>query len=236
MSSGNSLELRRISKMRGGRQVLSEISLLVEPGQNLTILGPSGSGKTSLLRLCNCLDTPDSGQVLLGGVDVKGQDVIELRRRVAMVFQAPTMFDGTVRYNVGYGPRLAGEQAEPEELLRLVGLNNALLDRPAAELSVGQKQRVELARALANKPEVLLMDEPTSGLDIASANRILDLVSDLKQRLGVTVLFVTHLLEQAQRLADRVGLLVEGRLHKVEEKALFFSRDLTELHSLFEEQ
>jgi putative ABC transport system ATP-binding protein len=235
-SDGVCLELRDVGLSRNGSPILSGVSLKVRAGENLTILGPSGSGKTSLLRLMNRLEDADEGAIRLGGRDIRTLDPIGLRRSVGIVFQTPVMLDGTVADNIGYGPTLAGIRCEPSALMETVGLEPALLERPAERLSVGQKQRVELARALANGPELLLLDEPTSGLDVGSAGRILDLITELQRSLSLTVVFVTHLLDQAERLADRVGLLVRGELDRLQPRDQFFSQDRAELHGLFDRQ
>ena len=165
------------------------------PADGLTaIVGPSGSGKTTLLRLLNRLDDPDGGCVLLDGRDVKDYDVLELRRRVQLVGQVPVPFAGTVADNVG---------EEWEDLLPRVGLLPALATRPADVLSVGEAQRMCLARALARHPEALVLDEPTSALDTSSKAGVERLVRSLADD-GLTVVMVTHDPRQATELADRV--------------------------------
>jgi putative ABC transport system ATP-binding protein len=158
------------------------------------MVGSSGSGKSTLLRLLNRLDDPDSGEVLLDGRDVRDYDVLALRRRVQLVGQVPVPFPGTVVDNVG---------EEYEELLPRVGLPLALAGRPADVLSVGEAQRMCLARALALHPDCLLLDEPTSALDTASKAGIERLVRSLADD-GLTVVMVTHDPRQAAELADRV--------------------------------
>ena len=171
------------------------------PADGLTaIVGPSGAGKTTLLRLLNRLDDPDAGEVMLDGRDVRSYDVLELRRRVQFVGQVPVTFPGTVAANVG---------PEVESLLGRVGLEPALVDRDADRLSVGEAQRMCLARALSRHPECLLLDEPTSALDTASKAGIEALVRTLADE-GLTVVMVTHDLRQAGELADRT-LTVGGR-------------------------
>ena len=166
------------------------------PAQGLTALvGPSGVGKTTLLRLLNRLDDPDHGQVVLDGRDVREYDVLELRRRVQYVGQVPVTFAGSVADNVG--------SPDPASLLDRVGLSPALLDRPADLLSVGEAQRMTLARALALGPDCLLLDEPTSALDSVSRVGVERLVRGLADG-GLTVLMVTHDPSQASDLADRV--------------------------------
>ena len=170
------------------------------PADGLTaIVGPSGAGKTTLLRLLNRLDDPDAGDVLLDGRDVRSFDVLELRRRVQYVGQVPVTFPGTVSENVG---------AEVEMLLARVGLPPALAVRDADRLSVGEAQRMCLARALARSPECLLLDEPTSALDTTSKAGVEALIRALADD-GLTVVMVTHDPRQAAELADR--LLRVGR-------------------------
>ncbi|MGH9222603.1 MAG: ABC transporter ATP-binding protein [Acidimicrobiales bacterium] len=165
------------------------------PADGLTALvGPSGSGKTTLLRLLNRLEDPDAGLVLFDGKDVRDYDVLELRRRVQLVGQVPVPFAGTVLDNVG---------ERWEELAERVGLRAALAQRPADVLSVGEAQRMCLARALAHSPDCLVLDEPTSALDTSSKAGIERLVRSLADD-GLTVVMVTHDVRQAEELADRV--------------------------------
>lgn len=166
----------------------------VIPAEGLTaIVGPSGAGKTTLLRLLNRLDDPDGGVVLFEGRDVRDYDVLDLRRRVQSVGQVPVTFPGTVADNVG--PATPG-------LLERVGLDPALATREADRLSVGEAQRMALARSLALQPEVLALDEPTSALDTASKGGIERLIRELADS-GLTVVMVTHDPRQAE-LADHV--------------------------------
>jgi putative ABC transport system ATP-binding protein len=180
-------------------------------------MGPSGSGKSTLLRLLNRLDEPDEGEVRLDGSPLPSLPVRELRRRVVLVGQQPAPFPGTVDENIAYGPRLQGLAASEvarrvRDTLQKVGLPDDLRLRPADRLSVGQQQRVCLARALALQPEALLLDEPTAPLDPASAGGILKLVRGLQQDTGLTVVYVTHRLADAQFLGGNVLFLSEGVL------------------------
>jgi putative ABC transport system ATP-binding protein len=162
--------------------IVAGFSAAVPAGRLTVIVGPSGAGKTTLLRLLNRLDDPDAGAVLFGGRDVRSYDVLDLRRRVQVVGQVPVTFPGTVADNVG------GDTAA---LLARVGLNPALAGREADRLSVGEAQRMCLARSLALDPEVLALDEPTSALDTASKAGIEALIVGLA-RSGLTVVMVTH--------------------------------------------
>ena len=158
------IEARRLCLARGGREVLRDVSLVVPSGLVTALLAPSGAGKSTLLRCLNRLVAPDSGEVLLQGQDILELEPRVLRRRVGLVAQVPVMLPGTVRDNVLYAidePR-AGQA---EQALRAANLDPAFAERPARELSGGERARVALARALAREPEVLLLDEPTAALD-----------------------------------------------------------------------
>lgn len=198
------------------RRVLDGVSLRVNAGEIYGVIGPSGSGKTTLLRVMNALDTPDEGAVLLDGQDTREMDVVGVRRRIGMVFQVPALFRGTVGENVSFALRIAGVgRAEMEkrahECLDLVGLPRSFLDRAATKLSLGEQQRAAIARALVAEPEVVLMDEPTSALDPGAASRILTLAQSLNRETGLTVVFVTHLMEQARGICQRALVLIRGR-------------------------
>ncbi len=214
-------------------QVIQDVSFSMPKGEILALMGPSGSGKSTLLRMINRLEDPTAGQINLFGTDISSLDVRELRRRVGMVFQTPALIAGTVADNVSYGPRLRQEDCDPGEYLDLVQLERDLLNRPATALSVGQQQRMCIARALANHPEVLLLDEPTSALDQTAANTVLDLVCRLNRELGLTVIMVTHLMEHARAVGTQAVLLVRGA--KIEEGPAdaFFASPATEIGRRF---
>ena len=188
------------------RDVVAEV-----PDAGITALvGPSGSGKSTLLRLCNRLEVPTAGRVLLRGRDVATTDPLRLRRQVGMVFQRPTPFPGTVRDNL----RVAApdiSDADARETLESAELPAAFLDRTATELSGGEAQRVCLARTLLTQPEVLLMDEATSSLDPASRHALERLARRLSDR-GVRVLWVTHDFAQVRRVADHVLVVLDHRV------------------------
>lgn len=213
--AGIEFTLNNLSLQRNGHTILSDVSLRVAASEIICLLGPSGGGKSSLLRCLNLLTQPPPDTVFLDGEDVTTLDVVHVRQRVGMVFQAAALFPGTIADNVAYGPGLHKESlshAEIVELLTLADLNPELADRPADALSGGQAQRVSLARALANRPDALLLDEPTSALDPGAVRRIEETVVRLRDTLGITVLWVTHNIDEARRVADRVYLLVDGRV------------------------
>jgi ABC-type methionine transport system ATPase subunit len=207
----------------GGVEILKEINAHFPEGSISAVVGPSGAGKSTLLRAINRLVEPSEGEVYLDGRPTSGMDPLELRRRVGMVFQLPALFGDTVEDAVLYGARLAGKKADASKLLGVVGLDASLSGREPESLSVGQQQRVSIARALTLEPEVLLMDEPTSALDEAARNRIEDLVGELNADLGLTIVLVSHDLAQVERVADRVVLLAAGRSEGEWGKEEFFS-------------
>jgi putative ABC transport system ATP-binding protein len=194
------------------------------PGGGITaVVGPSGAGKSTLLRAVNRLIEPTAGEVYLNGEPTSRMDPLGLRRRVGMVFQLPAFFGATVEEATLYGARLAERDAEAGRLLEMVGLEVSLLGRAPQALSVGEQQRVSIARALALEPEALLMDEPTSALDEAARRRIEELIRELNASLGLTIVVVSHDLDQVERVADRAVVLAAGRSEGEWSKEEFFS-------------
>jgi putative ABC transport system ATP-binding protein len=183
------------------------------PDGGLTVVaGPSGSGKSTLLRLCNRLEVPSEGTVLCRGEDVTARDPLVLRREVAMVFQRPVTFAGTVLDNLREADP-GCDEARGAELLERAGLAASFLARDAGELSGGEAQRAVLARALATDPHVMLMDEPTSALD-AAATTVLERLARQLVEDGTPVIWVSHSQEQLRRLADFVLLIADGRVDR----------------------
>ena len=197
-----------------GQELLSGISFEVKSGERVAIFGPSGAGKSTLIRLLNRLDEPTAGTVVLQGEDYRKIPPRQVRRRLGLVMQQPYLFPGTVADNLRFGPQAQGETLSDERvghLLKGVDLEG-YADREVSTLSGGEAQRVNLARTLANEPEVLLLDEPTSSLDVKARQEVeatLQAVLDARQ---VTCLLVSHDREQVQRMADRVLMLKSGHL------------------------
>jgi putative ABC transport system ATP-binding protein len=195
-----------------GADRLHNLSFEVADDGITTVTGPSGSGKSTLLRLCNRLVVADGGVVRLRGVDVASIDPLALRRTVGLVLQRPVAFAGTVAENLREARPFDGSVGALGATLERVGLDAALLDRPADELSGGELQRVCLARTLLTEPTVLLLDEPTSSLDEQSAERVERTICELV-RGGLRALWVTHDAAQARRVGVRnVALAAGGRL------------------------
>jgi putative ABC transport system ATP-binding protein len=199
-------ELEAVTASRAGRVVFQDLSAALTDGAT-GIVGPSGIGKSTLLRLLNRLADPVVGSVRYRGRDLRELDVLQLRREVGLVPQLPALLDGTVADNVLFGPRLASRAADVGASLRLAGLDPGFAERRADALSVGEQQRVMLARTLALQPSVLLLDEPTSALDETTKAAIEGTLCELRERLGLSFVLVTHDLNQAGRLADRILML-----------------------------
>jgi putative ABC transport system ATP-binding protein len=206
-------ELDGVTLARGSRTVLADVSCGLPEGASC-VAGPSGSGKSSLLRLLNRLADPVSGAVRYRGADVRERDPLGLRREVGLVPQLPALLPGTVAENLTYAAGLdgarSGDGPDVPRLLELAGLGADYADRDADRLSVGEQQRAMLARTLAVEPSVLLLDEPTSALDERARDAIESTLRDLRARLGLSLVLVTHDLEQARRMSDWVVRFDEG--------------------------
>jgi tungstate transport system ATP-binding protein len=204
--------LRGVTQAYGGRTVLAVDALDVRPGEILAIVGPSGAGKSTLLRLLGFLETPSGGELAFRGRP--GAQPLDARRAVTMVFQRPALFSASVAENVAYGLRVRGvrdARARVTAALDEVRLAEHA-GAPAARLSGGELQRAALARALVIEPAVLLLDEPTANLDPYNVGVIEEAVRRRNREHGTTVVLVTHNVFQAQRLATRAALLLDGRL------------------------
>ncbi len=202
---------RRIGHTDNTRIIIDSVSFDFERQKIYTILGPSGAGKSSLLRLINRLDEPTGGEVTLEGKPQCDYSPCDLRRKVGYLFQTPHLFPGSVRDNLLYACSDLSEE-EIRTLAEQSHLKTEMVDRSADALSVGEKQRVALARLLATKPTLALLDEPTSALDPAHTAGIESLIRELANQRGLTVIMVTHTPEQALRMGGESLLLVSGRL------------------------
>ncbi len=223
--TGPLYRLRSLSKDYGGPFRLDIDALEIHPGQVVSLLGPTGSGKSTLLRLLAGLEPPGGGRSWFEGRPFDGRGLAPRDlRRITMVFQTPRLLTGTVRANVEYGLRLRGlrgRSAEVDGWLHRLGLGK-LASQSARTLSGGQSQLVALARALAIRPDVLILDEPTAHLDPAHVALVEEVIGEDHRDRNTTVIWATHNLFQARRVADRVGLLLDGELVETARTPVFF--------------
>jgi tungstate transport system ATP-binding protein len=215
------IRITGLSRRAGVKTILESIDLEIHKGEIFTFIGPSGSGKTSLLRLIDLLDKPTTGTIKFDGIDTAASNSVRLsiRRRMAMVFQKPAVLNTTVVNNVAFGLKFRDiEKSEVDsrvhEALNIVGLLH-LADRKAVTLSGGEMQRVAIARALVTRPEVLLLDEPTANLDPVNTELIENLIKHIHQRFHTSIILSTHDMIQGQRLADRIGVIMNGRIAQI---------------------
>jgi osmoprotectant transport system ATP-binding protein len=215
------IQVTGLTRRYGEALAVDDVSFRVEPGQVLALVGDSGSGKTTTLKMINRLVAPDAGQVLVEGRDAALLEPHALRRSIGYVFQGIGLFPHmTVAENVAVPLRLLGlaperSDARVAELLALVELDAALARRSPAALSGGEQQRVGVARALASSPRVMLLDEPFGALDPLTRDRLQRSFDDLRRRLALTAVFVTHDMAEALILADRIGVMRDGRLVQI---------------------
>ncbi|WP_224957002.1 ABC transporter ATP-binding protein [Geomonas subterranea] len=198
--------------------LLDAVSFSAKAGEITAIIGPSGGGKSTLIRLINRLTEPSQGRISVGGTDISTMDPLELRRQVALVPQKPFMFEGTVLDNLQIPFRYrhetppAAQSSEVAEVLALARLDRELLERDARSLSLGQQQRVGVARALITKPRVLLLDEPTSALDRRTSDALAATLREICHGKNLTMIMVTHDLRLTEKVADYCFYLEAGRI------------------------
>ncbi len=213
----NILDINDLKKSLEGTPVLKSIDLDVRLGEVMGLLGPSGSGKSTLLRCLNRIIEADSGDIFYKEKDLKEYPPSELRKEVVLVPQESVMFSGTVFDNVAYGPSIEGDVNKEHILncIRDAGLSSDFEEREAEKLSGGEKRRVALARALALEPEVLLLDEPTSGVDPKKKEEVERSILNFSDKRDLTVIWVTHDLDQAKRVSTRIANLRDGRIRGI---------------------
>jgi len=230
MNTGVAVELNDLTRVYGTVKALDGLTLHIEPGELVALLGPSGCGKTTALRILAGLDEATSDTVSVGGQDVS--KVPANKRDMGMVFQAYSLFPHlTVLDNVAFGLKMRGKAksertSQAGDMLDLVGLS-AHKHKYASELSGGQQQRVALARALAIQPRVLLLDEPLSALDAKVRAQLRDEIRRVQLEVGTTTLFVTHDQEEALAVADRVGVMSQGKLEQLAAPADLYANPAT---------
>ncbi len=211
------IEMRNVSAAYGDNEVLRQISLAVDMGEFLVVIGPSGCGKTTLLKLINGLVVPTKGEVFVAGERLSDCDLTALRRKIGYAVQGAKLFPHlTVEDNICYVPCLERKmtkeekQALTEKMLAMAELSPELASRFPSQLSGGQKQRVGIARAMAAQPDILLMDEPFGAVDEITRRTLQEELSVLQKKTGITIVFITHDIEEAFNLGSRILIMKDG--------------------------
>ncbi len=218
------IEIKDLAKIyhtdHGEFKAIEHINLTIEDGDIFGIIGMSGAGKSTLLRCINLLERPTDGAILIDGRDItglSGKELLQLRRQIGMIFQRfNLLMQRTVEANVSYPLEICGmpkpqRKKRVEELLELVDLTSKAKNYPV-QLSGGQQQRVSIARALANRPSILLCDEPTSALDSLTTNSLLELLKDINAKLGVTIVIITHEMSVVDKICNKVAVINDSRI------------------------
>ena len=216
------IEMKNISKKVGNKVILDDISLKIDEGSFVVFIGPSGCGKTTTLKLMNKLISPTSGEIYIDDKPISKEDPIKLRRNIGYVIQSIGLFPHlTIRENIELIPKLKKEKSYEEiekstiELMNMVGLNpNEFLDKYPSELSGGQQQRIGLVRAIATDAEIILMDEPFSALDPITRTQLQEWLYSLQEELKKTIVFVTHDMDEALKLADKICIMQGGKIQQ----------------------
>ena len=216
------IEMKNISKKVGNKVILDDISLKIDEGSFVVFIGPSGCGKTTTLKLMNKLISPTSGEIYIDDKPISKEDPIKLRRNIGYVIQSIGLFPHlTIRENIELIPKLKKEKSYEEiekstiELMNMVGLNpNEFLDKYPSELSGGQQQRIGLVRAIATDAEIILMDEPFSALDPITRTQLQEWLYSLQEELKKTIVFVTHDMDEALKLADKICIMKDGKIQQ----------------------
>ncbi|WP_246936896.1 ABC transporter ATP-binding protein [Clostridioides difficile] len=214
------IEIRNVTKKIGNNVILDDISLVVETGTLVVLIGSSGCGKTTTLKLINKLIKPTSGEIYINGKPISQENEIELRRKIGYVIQNTGLFPHlTIKENIELIPRLKKEKSVEEiekrtlQLLEMVGLDSGeFLNKYPSELSGGQQQRIGVARAIATDAEIILMDEPFSALDPITRTSLQEQLFSLQDELKKTIIFVTHDMDEALKIADKICIMKDGRI------------------------
>lgn len=213
------IEFQQVSKIyKGGKVAVEDINLSFDKGEFICFIGTSGSGKTTSMRMINRMTEPSEGTILIDGKDIQSFNPVELRRKIGYVIQSIGLMPHmTIRENITLVPKLLKVSKDErdkiaERMIDLVELPREMLDRYPHELSGGQQQRIGVVRALAADQDIILMDEPFGALDPITRDSLQDLVKDLQERLGKTIVFVTHDMDEALKLSSRIAIMSEGRV------------------------
>ncbi|VEF46971.1 putative phosphate ABC transporter ATP-binding protein [Bacillus freudenreichii] len=217
--------------------ILKDVTGSFPDGKITTLAGPSGAGKTTLLKLCNGLISPTGGDIYIHGKHIREYNPVDLRRQVGIALQNAPMVKGSVYQNLSLPLELAGKQLSEKEavsFLEDVGLDKSFLHRDSKDLSGGQKQKVSIARTLVNRPRILLLDEITSSLDLTSCKEIEQLIVKINQRYNVTMVWITHNLEQARTIGQYTWVMIAGKVAETGESSLLESPKTDEVRHFVE--
>jgi osmoprotectant transport system ATP-binding protein len=219
MSDNTIIEMRNIKKTYDNNVIVNNLNLNINKGEFITVIGSSGCGKTTVLKMINGLNTPDKGEIFISGKNIKNENIIELRRKIGYSIQGTSLFPHmTIEKNISYVPDLINKKNKDEikesvsKLIKVVGLEESILDRYPEQLSGGQQQRVGIARALAAQPDILLMDEPFGAVDEITRKQLQDEIIRIHKELGVTIIFITHDIKEALKLGTRVLVMDKGEI------------------------
>ena len=213
------IEFKHVKKVYGEKVIIDDFNLKITPGEFLTVVGSSGCGKTTILKMINGLIIPDEGQVLVHDQCTQAVDLIELRRGIGYAIQGSVLFPPmTVAQNIAYVPNLLNKNDKKRtyealsKWMKIVGLDEELIHRYPSELSGGQQQRVGIARALAASPDILLMDEPFGAVDEITRSTLQDEILRIHHQENITIIFVTHDINEALKLGSRVMVMDQGKV------------------------
>ena len=213
------IEFKHVKKVYGEKVIIDDFNLKITPGEFLTVVGSSGCGKTTILKMINGLIVPDEGQVLVHDQCTQAVDLIELRRGIGYAIQGSVLFPHmTVAQNIAYVPNLLNKNDKKRtyealsKWMKIVGLDEELIHRYPSELSGGQQQRVGIARALAASPDILLMDEPFGAVDEITRSTLQDEILRIHHQENITIIFVTHDINEALKLGSRVMVMDQGKV------------------------
>lgn len=222
MENKTIIRFDHVSKSYGEHHILSDFCLDIDKGEFLTVIGSSGSGKTTMLKMINGLLSPTLGTIYVDRKDISKENQTLLRRNIGYVIQGIGLFPHmSVKKNIAYVPSLLNGHDKQrtaravERLIKVVGLDEEMLERYPAELSGGQRQRVGIARALAANPEILLMDEPFGAVDEITRKMLQNEIARIHKELGVTIVFITHDIKEAMKLGDRVLVMDKGKIEQL---------------------
>ncbi|CEP79463.1 ABC transporter ATP-binding protein [Paraclostridium sordellii] len=213
------IKMKHINKTYDDKVIIKDFNLDINKGEFITVIGSSGCGKTTVLKMINGLNTPDKGDIFINGKNIKNENIIELRRKIGYSIQGSALFPHlTVEKNISYVLDLINEKNKDEikesilKLIKVVGLEDNILNRYPNQLSGGQQQRVGIARALAAQPDILLMDEPFGAVDEITRKQLQNEIVKIHKDLGVTTIFITHDIKEALKLGTRVLVMDKGEI------------------------